>query len=732
MGRYYHLTLTIALAALLTACGSSSTTVVSPSGAADRCAVTVAATTTTIAPTGGSGSVTVDTARECQWTATADAAWLSLPSGTSGQGPNTISYVAAANGPSTSRRASITVNGQRIEILQESAGCAVSLQQQTFAVGASGGVVGVPFTAQSSCTWTAVSRASWIVVTSDANGSGDGELVLSVAANTGASRSEVVDIAGQEVTVTQAAAPAGCSFAIDPASRTVGADPSQLIVTVTASPNCAWAAISESPWIAVTSGAAGVGNGPVVLQVAANSGAFRVGSVTIAGRTYSVTQSAAPGGCSYTVAPPSQNVPAAGGTTSATVSTSGACAWSTTGVPSWISVAGGSGSGNGTVNFTAQANTGAARAATMTIAGQSFTINQAAAAGSPCTFTLNPTSHSPAAAGGATSVAVTTAAGCGWSTTGLPAWITFTSGNGSGTGNGTVSLTVAANTGAPRGATLTIAGQPFPVNQASGTPACTYALNPTTFDAPAAGGATTVAVTTTSSCSWTTTGVPTWITVVNNSGAGSGNGTVRLQIAANTGTARSQTMTIGGQSYTVNQAAPCSYTLNPTSFSVAVGGGSTTVAVTTATGCSWSTTGLPSWINFTNGNGTGNGNGAVSITVQPNTGAARTVNLTIAGQQFTVSQAAIPCAYTVSPRSFDLDKNSHTGGNAVSIGVQTTSGCAWTASVTSGGTWLTIRAGIPGLGNGTVLVDVEANDGPARTGTLTVAGQSVMINQEKK
>lgn len=732
MGRHFHLTLILVLAAVVAACGSSSTTVVSPSGSSDRCAVTVAASATTIGATGGSGSVTVTTARECQWTATADAAWLTIPSGASGQGPNTIAYVAAANATSTTRRASITVNGQRVEIVQEAASaCAVTLPQRTFPVGAGGGVVRVPLTAQSLCTWTAASRASWIVVTSSAGGSGDAEVVLSVAANTGASRSAIVDIGGQEVTVTQAAAPAGCSFAIDPASGVVGADPSQMTVAVTASPNCAWAAISEDPWIAVTSGAAGVGNGSVVLQVAANSGAFRIGTVTIAGRAFSVTQSAAPAACSYTVAPGSQNVPAAGGSASATVSTAGGCAWSTTGVPSWISVTGGNGSGNGTVTFTAQANPGAARTATMTVAGQSFTINQAAAAPA-CTFGLNPSSYSPTAAGGTTSVAVTAAAGCSWSTTGLPAWITFTNGNGSGTGNGTVNLTIAANTGAARTATLTIAGQPFPVNQAAAGPACSYALNPTTFSAPVAGGPTTVAVTTTSGCSWTTTGVPAWITVPNNSGTGTGNGTVSLQVAANTGAARSATLTIAGQSYTVNQAAPCSYSLNPTSYSAAAAGGSTTVAVTTAAGCTWSTTGLPSWITYTSGNGTGTGTGSVSITVQTNTGAARTVNLTIAGQQFTVSQAAgVPCTYTVTPGVFDLDKNAHTGTGAISISVQTTSLCTWTAAVQSGNSWLSIRSGAAGTGNGTTLVDVNANNGPARTGTLLVAGRVVTINQEK-
>jgi hypothetical protein len=46
----------------------------------------------------------------------------------------------------------------------------------------------------------------------------------------------------------------------------------------------------------------------------------------------------------------------------------------------WISVTGGAnGSGNGTVSFSVAANAGAARSGTLTIAGQTYTVNQGAA-----------------------------------------------------------------------------------------------------------------------------------------------------------------------------------------------------------------------------------------------------------------------------------------------------------------------------------------------------------------
>jgi len=100
----------------------------------------------------------------------------------------------------------------------------------------------------------------------------------------------------------------------------------------------------------------------------------------------------------------------------------------------------------------------------MTIAGQTFTVNQAA--GGSCTYSISPTSSSPPAAGNSASVSVTAGAGCNWTAISSATWVTITAGS-SGTGNGTVSYTVAQNIGGARGGTMTIAGQTFTVNQSA-------------------------------------------------------------------------------------------------------------------------------------------------------------------------------------------------------------------------------------------------------------------------
>ena len=86
--------------------------------------------------------------------------------------------------------------------------------------------------------------------------------------------------------------------------------------------------------------------------------------------------------------------------------------------------------------------------------------------GGTCSFSINPTSASFAAAGGSGSVTVTTQAGCNWTAVSNNSFITMISG-GSGSGSGTVNYSVAANTSTlSRNGSLTIAGLTHSVSQA--------------------------------------------------------------------------------------------------------------------------------------------------------------------------------------------------------------------------------------------------------------------------
>jgi hypothetical protein len=120
------------------------------------------------------------------------------------------------------------------------------------------------------------------------------------------------------------------------------------------------------------------------------------------------------------------------------------------------------GTGNGTVTYSVQTNTGGARNGTLTVAGQTVTISQSAL----CTYSISPTSQTIDASGkSGVSVSVATQSGCTWMAVSNASWITVTGGS-SGTGDGHVTFTVAANnSGDIRTGTLTIAGLTFTVNQ---------------------------------------------------------------------------------------------------------------------------------------------------------------------------------------------------------------------------------------------------------------------------
>jgi uncharacterized protein (TIGR03437 family) len=82
-----------------------------------------------------------------------------------------------------------------------------------------------------------------------------------------------------------------------------------------------------------------------------------------------------------------------------------------------------------------------------------------------CVASLNPSSATVGAAGGAKTIPVIAGNGCGWTIESNVPWISITSGSFF-SGSGTVSYTVAVDTGATRSGTLSIAGQTFTVTQA--------------------------------------------------------------------------------------------------------------------------------------------------------------------------------------------------------------------------------------------------------------------------
>jgi hypothetical protein len=83
------------------------------------------------------------------------------------------------------------------------------------------------------------------------------------------------------------------------------------------------------------------------------------------------------------------------------------------------------------------------------------------------------------------------------------------------------------------------------------------------------------------------------------------------------------------------------------------------------------------------------------------------------------------CSFTISPTSKSFTASGGTGSVSVSTPAST---CAWTAA--SNASWITIKSGASGQGNGTVSYSVAVNTGRnTRTGTMTIAGQTFTVQQ---
>ena len=170
--------------------------------------------------------------------------------------------------------------------------CSYSISPASATVPASGGPGSVSVTAGVGCGWSAAvsTGSSFLSVTSGSSGSGSGTVVYAVAANASTTaRSGTLAIAGRTFTVNQAAG--ACTYTLSAASATAGIAGGASTVTVSTAPNCSWTAATTESFLTVNSGVSGTGSGTVGYTVLPNGAAsFRVGTITIAGQAFVVTQ----------------------------------------------------------------------------------------------------------------------------------------------------------------------------------------------------------------------------------------------------------------------------------------------------------------------------------------------------------------------------------------------------------------------------------------------------------
>jgi hypothetical protein len=484
------------------------------------------------------------------------------------------------------------------------------------------------------------------------------------------------------------------------------------VIRVTSNRECLWTARSDAAWVALLPPASGQGDGSIQFTVAANNDPdSRTGGIAVEDQRLQVSQEGKP--CEFRLSTTLEMVVASGGElTVQVVASSPQCRWTATVDVPWITILSGrEASGNGAVTFRVDAVTGPQRAGSLTIAGQTVRVEQ----GTGCSYVVATTELSFGAAGGRADVPVSAPEGCSWSAqSGVP-WITLLGGS-SGSGSGLVVLRVDASDGPPRTGAVTVAGKLVTVTQSQG---CSYIVDPTTYSVPSSGGSSAATVRAAAGCTWTASSSSDWISVTAGQ-SGNGTGEVRFTVAANPGPARTAGLRIADHTLTVNQGSGCSFGLSPSSVSVGAAAGSGAIQVSTASGCTWSATSSASWLSIV-GASSGSGNGQVQFQVAANSGPAREGSLSIGGGSVSVSQAS-GCTYSIAPSGQEVPGTGGTG----TASITTAAGCPWTAS--SGAEWITLSAQ-SGTGPSQVPFTVAPNLGPARSGTLTLAGHLFTVTQ---
>ncbi|HMK48693.1 MAG TPA: BACON domain-containing carbohydrate-binding protein [Thermodesulfovibrionales bacterium] len=585
--------------------------------------------------------------------------------------------------------------------------CIYSLSRKKQVVRASGGSFSFDITASdASCSWSSSSDdPMWISTV--AKGRGNGKVVFSIRANSGPARTGYLIVEGRRFAIDQES---GCTYKLDRTSESVGAPGGSYAFRVTPSDNaCAWTASSNNPlWISPKSSGSEDGIGS--FAVLANIGPARSGSLVIGGQTFTVSQES---GCTFELNPAGALVSAKEGTHSLAIKASDSgCAWEAkSNSPSWITTSQ-SGTGSGSVNYMVQENSGAERSSSISVAGHSFPVNQE----DGCAYSFEPENSDAGIQGGFYGFAVSSSdSSCSWKArTDNPLWISTSS---AGTAGGTVGYSIAANSGPDRTGFIFIGKQGFRVRQASG---CRYSISPSGGSIPAVGGEFTFAISTSDKgCPWTAkSNDPGWIATTDS---GRGSGAVNYSVAANPGLTRIGSLTAAGENFVVSQGNGCRYRLSQTVSEVGSSAGRYSFSISASDGaCPWTAVSNNSlWIATS---ASGNGEGTVSFTVQAHEGPERDGTIVVGGQTLTVRQAS-GCRYRLSKASSEVGPSKGT----YSIGVGASDlACPWTA-YSKDPSWLISSSS--GTGNGTVIITVQSNTGPTRTGFLAIGDQTFTVTQ---
>ena len=332
-----------------------------------------------------------------------------------------------------------------------------------------------------------------------------------------------------------------------------------------------------------------------------------------------------------------------------------------------------------------------------------------------CAFaaiTIDPATRTFDKTGGGNSVL--TGGDGSWTATADVDWITISPRTSGNAGDSCVYIVDANFSADTRIGKITIGGKTHTITQ-TGYPS---SLDKMSANFPKTGGQGTVEITVDNNIAWSAKSNDSWITLENSSGFGKSTITYNVAPYTTSVSARSGTITIGGNTFVVVQSGPL-VTITPDTMEIGCEAKVLLVPIAALAETAWMPKSQVSWITLVDA-GSCVGDGTITLAVNRNEGwIPRSGTVTVGDAVLTVNQAQSPTfTFAVDPVNATADPKGVYG----KVNVIAPSDSPWVAE--SRASWITISSGAEGAGNGTVGYVASANPTTSeRTGQIRFTPQ---------
>ena len=590
---------------------------------------------------GGTGAI--NTSGSGTWTASVSADWIMIVGGTSGSAGYAVGYTVSANNNVEARTGHVYVSGHVHTITQS--GIGAELENDTASFESAGGSGQVTVIAQAGKGWTARSNVSWITL-NKTEGVGTSSLSYTVAPYQEVStRVGTLIVAGETFTVSQT----GCRMQLSSYEVTSDYLAESFKVRVNALATTEWSVETTASWVTIDDAGNGIGADSIKFSISENeSYSPRTATIQIGTERFTVTQL----GRTSLVFRLSEKEALYGvdGVAEArvTVSATPDLGWQAQSDCDWIEIYSSyvTGSGDGTIVYKVKANpTLYARSGTITVRAEDDAVSQkridVSQAAAEAALTMDGFEFE--AGGEEARVGVNTGAIVGWNVINTNNWLSVS--GVPAAGSAVLTLVASPNpTVEVRSGVLMIADRSFTVSQKGRGVSVDYTARVFNTDGKTTGmdAENVIRVTAESDVSWTAEASDaTWI-VIYEGKSGKGNGIIKYIVAPylGSGEMRTGTIRVGDQTVYITQR-PYALSIEPNGAIMDANAGAGEIQVALDIEGVWNAIATEPWITVKSGYDAGTGSGRVIFTyTDNNTGKERTGKIIIAGEEYTLTQAA--------------------------------------------------------------------------------------------